>query len=185
MKSERSSHDGNEQEAGRRARNVFVRGDEVVLKPTVERARDVMNFLEKNGAEWRTDPVFQSVIVADRRATKKLIKHYDCEDMTEDVRQFLASERVRIVGCHAFDGMLVYSASDDLMYHVDARSFLASPLPRFGLAYGFAGLGRPPHDGAPLEYDSVSAAIQAYKREATIVRRDWLAHERAKSSRSQ
>lgn len=157
-----------------RRRSVYLNKNERALRPNWEKSDTLMKFLGEPGVRWRADPVFHSVIVDDPKVARRLKKEFGCVDISTTVRAFLSRRQgVRIVGCDAFSGMLVYSAPNDVLYHVDTRTWAPTPMPDISLAYAFYGLGRAAHD-APLEYTSISEAVRAFKPEAHKAKKEWL-----------
>lgn len=157
------------------ARRVFLRPNEIALEPQWGEMDKVLDFLATAGADWRLDAVLRCIALDNPSIAKKLQSDFGCKNVTSELRRFLARDHgVRVVGCERFAGMLVYDLADDLLYHVDATSFKAVPVPDFHMAAHFRGLGRAAAHGVSYEFGSMSEAIEAFKEHAKRDQAEWV-----------
>ena len=97
-----------------------------------------MAFLQRSKARWRIDPVFQNLVVQDLEIASKVQKKFGFRDESDRGREFISrGQGVRVLGCGAFAGMLLYDLSDDLLYHFEAMTLQASLVPDSGLVWTF------------------------------------------------
>lgn len=152
---------------------------EIALRPDWERKDELLDFLDKKSAVYRVDPMFHHIVVEDADIAESLKRGYACEDVTSDVTKTLSRRQgVLVVGCNDFRGMLVYNFADDLLYLVDAGTFDAKPLPNLTMAYCFKGLGRAIAYEKRVKLESMSQAIDAYKKCVITAKRDFAKRNR-------
>lgn len=162
-------------ENGNGHRSIFLDEGETALRPARGREGEVYSYLRGSTLRWRTDPVFQCVIVPDPKSVRLLSEKFDVADETQNMRRFLdRADGVRVVACNPLDALLLYKLPEDMIYKVDANSYVATPLPFVELAYRFSDVGRTCRMDDRMEFDSLAEAVQIFKTESMEQQASWL-----------